>query len=78
MRNIYVLLLVIAGLLWGAGIFLGFVSGVGKGFQNQPSIDSSESQKLKQKQDQIIDDAEYQRKQFMDDYKQKMRDLREL
>jgi hypothetical protein len=74
MGNFYIVLLIIFGLIWGGALFTGFVKGMRKGLESQPRVGVADSQKLREKQERIVEDAEYQRKRMMDDYKQKMRD----
>lgn len=73
MGNIYIALLIIFGLLWGGALFTGFVKGMRKGLESQPTVETN-AQKLRERQERIVEEAEYQRKRMMEDYKQKMRD----
>jgi uncharacterized protein HemX len=72
--NVYVVALIIAVILGVLGVFYGYVHSVGKSFdsnQTESSIDTTQS---KQQQKQQAEDVEAQRRAYMEDIKQKMRD----
>jgi hypothetical protein len=72
--NVYVIALIIAVGLGILGMFFGYVHSIGKSFDsNQPesSINTAQS---KEQQKQQAETVEAQRRAYMDDIKQKMRD----
>ena len=72
MNSSIVTVLIVVGIIWCLGLFFGVVKGIKKGFSTNQEIQSSE--KLKRKEKTLAEDTEEQRKQLMEDYKQKIRD----
>ncbi len=73
MRNVYVAGLVLFGLIWMAGIFLGYLHSLKKAL-NQPQIETTESQRLRSDQRKIAEETELKRKQLMESLQQRIRD----
>jgi hypothetical protein len=71
--NVYVIALIIVAVLGVGSLFFGFVHSMSKPFQTdqESSIDVSKSKKQEKEQAQ---DIEAQRRAYMEDIKQKMRD----
>jgi hypothetical protein len=71
--NVYVIALIIAIVLGVTSLFFGYVRSMSKPFDSnqESSIDVS---KTKQQQKEQAQDVEAQRRAYMDDIKQKMRD----
>jgi uncharacterized protein HemX len=72
--NVYVVALIIAAILGVLGVFFGYVKSVGKSFENNQPQSSINTTQSKQQQKDLADDAEAQRRAYMEDIKQKMRD----
>jgi len=72
--NVYVVALIIAIILGVLSVFFGYVKSVGKSFDSNPTESSINATDLKQQQKQHAEDTEAQRKAYMEDMKQKMRD----
>ena len=77
--NVYVIALIIFVVLGVLSTFFGYVHSLGKSFESTPietnqtesSIDASEGKKQQQS---LAEDAEAQRRAYMENIKQKMRD----
>lgn len=74
MKNLYGLLLIIVGILWGIGLFWGYITGLQKSFKSDKQMEALDSSKIKRKQKSIAQDAEEKRKQMMEDHKQRLKD----
>ena len=73
--NVYVIALIIAVALGVLGMFFGYVHSIGKSFDTSTQAESSiDTSKSKQQQKDQAEDIEAQRRAYMDDIKQKMRD----
>ncbi len=70
--NLYLFIGAIIGLIWMAGVFLGVVKGVTKGFESTPTVDVSESRKLRDKASEDAAAAQEKNQKLMDDVKSKM------
>ncbi len=72
--NVYAVGLIIVAVLGVFSIFFGYIKSIGKSFeQNQPASSINAAQ-TKQQQKEQAQDAEAQRRAYMEDIKQKMRD----
>ena len=70
--NIGIIIVIIIGGLWAAGIFLGLIGGLSKTFTHTPAaLDSSDARSQEQ---QHIEDTEARRQKLMDDMRQKIED----
>jgi len=74
MNNSYITILIIVGIIWCIGLFFSFVTGIKKSFSNPPAKSSIKAESLKTKEKRLSAETEDKRKQFMEDYQQKMRD----
>lgn len=74
MNNSLLTILILAGLIWCIGLFFSFVTGVKKSFSTAPAQSSINSENLKTKEKRLSEDTEDKRKQFMEEYRQKIRD----
>ena len=72
--NASAIVLVIALLLAAGFMSFQYLKGIGKSFQSDESTTQLNSTSLKQQQKQQAEDAEEQRKAYMEAVKQKMRD----
>ena len=71
-----VLILCIIGGLWVLGLFLGYITGMGKTFRKTPDTISIQSTRTKNQQHQAAQDTQDKQQQLMDDMKQRIRDSR--
>ncbi len=76
MKDLYIAIAVGIMLLFAASLFVGFRDSVSKSFGGDVQFNTERSSDLKLKQKQLAEEAELQRRQFMEDHKQKMRDLK--
>ena len=74
MNNPLLAILILVGVIWCVGLFFSFVTGIKKSFSNPPAQSSIKSESLKTKEKRLSEDAEDKRKQFMEEYRQKIRD----
>ena len=74
MNNSLLTILILVGLIWCIGLFFSFVTGIKKSFSSPPAQSSINSESLKTKEKRLSQDAEDKRKQFMEEYRQKIRD----
>ena len=72
--NVYVVALIIMVILGVFSVFFGYAHSIGKSFANNQPDSSINSSNIKQQQKEQAQDAESQRRAYMDDIKQKMRD----
>lgn len=72
--NASAIVLVIALLLAAGFMSFQYLKGIGKSFQSDESTSQLNSTSLKQQQKQQAEDAEEQRKAYMEAVKQRMRD----
>ncbi len=70
MNNLFIIIVIILGVAWGASFFLGVVK---KSFKNSPSS-SIQSEQLQTQQKKMAQDTEDQRKRLMENYKQRIED----
>jgi uncharacterized protein YoxC len=70
--NLYLFIGIIVAMLWFAGIFLGVVKGVTKGFENTPNIEATSSREVREKFTQQASDVQEKNRRLMDDVKSKM------
>jgi hypothetical protein len=70
--NLYLFIGIIIAMLWGAGVFLGVVKGVTKGFENTPTIETTNSRELRDKASETAADVQERNRRLMDDVKNKM------
>jgi hypothetical protein len=71
--NVAITVIVLAGLLWVMGLFLGVIGGTSKAFKDDPSLKINSSQ-LKAKGAESIRSTEEKRQRLMEDMKQKISD----
>jgi len=64
--NPFVLILAILGALWGLGIYLGYIHGVGKTFKKTPESVSAQSTRTKNQQHEAAQEARDRQQQLMD------------
>ena len=74
MNNSLLTIFILVGIIWCIGLFFSFVTGIKKSFSNPPAQSSIKSESLKTKEKRLFQDAEDKRKQFMEEYRQKVRD----
>ncbi len=75
MKKSFIIFLIIFGVLWGVGLFISFVAGISKSFNaKEPSVSPLSAQNLKSRQKKIAEETEEQRKIFMENFKQRVRD----
>ena len=72
--NGYVVVFIVAIVLAVAGMSMGYLNGIGKTFENNQPDSSVQATSLKDQGKQQAKDAEEQRRAYMEDIKQKMRD----
>ena len=72
--NVYVVALIIVVVLGVLSTFFGYVHSLGKSFDSSPTESSIDASQGKQQQKDLAEDAEAQRRAYMEDIKQKMRD----
>ncbi len=72
--NASAIVLVVALLLAAGFMSFQYLKGIGKSFQSEESTSQLNSTSLKQQQKQQAEDAEEQRKAYMEAVKQRMRD----
>jgi hypothetical protein len=70
--NPYVFMGLIVVMLWLAGLFVGAVKGMSKGFDNAPTVESTSSREVREKFTQQASDVEEKNRRLMDDFKSKM------
>ncbi|MEK7084160.1 MAG: hypothetical protein AAB932_02935 [Patescibacteria group bacterium] len=72
--NIYAITFIVVVVLAVAGMSLGYLKGIGKSFQNNQPESSVQTASLEDQQKKQAQDAEEQRRAYMENVKQKMRD----
>ena len=72
--NGYVITFIIVVVLTIVSMSMGYLKGIGKSFQNNQPNSSIQATSLKDQQKKQAQDAEEQRRAYMEDVKQKMRD----
>ena len=72
--NVYVVTLIIAIVLGVLSIFFGYIHSIGKSFDGNQAESSINTSQSKDQQKQQAEDVEAQRRAYMEDVKQKMRD----
>jgi hypothetical protein len=70
--NLYLFIGIIIAMLWVAGLFLGVVKGVTKGFEGTPNIEATSGQDLREKSSQHAQDVNEKNRRLMDNVKSKM------
>ena len=71
--NIYTLILIVAAGIWLVGLFLGYITGVQKSFKDNPAA-AVNSEAVKDKEDQFLEEAERSRKEKMEQLKERIKD----
>ena len=71
--NVYVIALIVAALI-GITVFFGYVKSIGKSFDTPTQESSIDTTKSKQQQQEQVEEVEAQRKAYMEDVRQKIRD----
>jgi len=69
--NLYLFIGIMVAMLWVAGLFLGVVKGVTKGFESTPNIEATSGQDLREKSAQQSADVQEKNRRLMDDFKSK-------
>ena len=72
--NVYVFSLIFVILIGVVSVFFGYTKSIGKSFDNNQPNSSIESSKSKKQQKDQAQDVEEQRRAYMEDVQQKMRD----
>lgn len=72
--NVYIITFIIIIVLGVAGMSLGYLKGIGKSFQNNQPKSSVQAASLEDQQKKQAQDTEEQRRAYMENVKQKMRD----
>ena len=72
--NGYVIVFIVVVILAIAGMSMGYLGGLGKMFQNNQPDPSTQTTALKDQQKEQAQDTEKQRRAFIENVKQKMRD----
>ncbi len=72
--NVYVITFIIVIVLGVAGMSLGYLKGIGKSFQNNQPKSSMQASSLEDQQKKQAQDAEEQRRAYMENVKQRIRD----
>ena len=72
--NPYAIILIFVLILAAGGMSLQYLKGIGKSFQDTQGTSSENSISLEQQQKQQAQDAEEQRRAYMENVKQRMRD----
>lgn len=72
--NSSIIVLVVVIIIAGVGLSFQYLKGIGKSFQGNQNSSSINSPSLQQKQKQQAEDIEEQRRAYMENVKQRMRD----
>lgn len=72
--NSYAIVLVFVLIIIAAGMSFQYLKGIGKSFQSSENVSAINSGTLKQQQKQQAQDAEEQRRAYMENVKQRLRD----